>query len=58
MFIFQTFLPLLQLAAEQNKDKAVGWDRTAILNISSIFGSIDDNTSGGAYPYRPTKVQM
>lgn len=46
LLLSQKLLPLLKLSASQNKS------RTLIANISSKIASIDDNTSGGRYPYR------
>lgn len=46
LLLSQKLLPLLKLSAAQNKS------RTLIANISSKIASIDDNTSGGRYPYR------
>lgn len=45
-------LPLLKLSASQNKS------RTLIVNVSSKIASIDDNTSGGRYPYRTSKTAL
>ena len=42
----QKLLPLLKLSGSQNKA------RTLIANVSSKIASIDDNKSGGRYPYR------
>lgn len=52
----QAFLPLLKKAAAKAGDTGLGCSRAAILNITSRMGSIDDNTSGGNYPYRTSKV--
>jgi len=32
--------------------------RAAIVNFSTRMGSIDDNTSGGIYAYRTSKVSL
>jgi len=32
--------------------------RAAIVNFSTRMGSIDDNTSGGKYAYRTSKVSL
>ena len=47
-------LPLLKSAASQKR-------KTVVANISSMAGSIGDNTSGGVwipYPYRASKAVM
>lgn len=46
LLLSQKLLPLLKLSSSQNKA------RTLIVNVSSKIASIDDNTSGGRYPYR------
>lgn len=45
----RAFLPLLRQAAAIKK-------RTVVANITSKMGSMDDNTSGGHYAYRTSKV--
>ena len=52
MLLTQKLLPLLKLSASQNKS------RTLVANISSKIASIDDNTSGGRYPYRTSKTAL
>ena len=50
------FLPLLKTASEKCKDMSMGCSRSAIINITSKVGSMDDNGKGGSYPYRISKV--
>lgn len=52
---FQALLPLLKTASEKNKS-STGVDKAVIVNMSSILGSIQQNTEGGFYPYRASKV--
>ena len=49
----RAFLPLLRLST-----KASTAGKPVIANITSKMGSIDDNTSGGHYAYRTSKVAM
>lgn len=55
MLYFQSLMPLLLRAASlyNGPDSC---NRAAIVNISSILGSIAENRSGGMYGYRPSKV--
>lgn len=49
-------MPLLKQAAMKNSDKPFGCSKAAVINMSSILGSISLNTDGGLYPYRCSKV--
>lgn len=51
----QQLLPLLKLASQKNSS-SIGINRAAIVNMSSILGSIALNDNGGFYPYRCSKV--
>lgn len=51
-------LPLLQKAAAVVKDKKLSASRAAVVNITSKMGSVEDNTSGGSYPYRVSKAAL
>lgn len=52
LLLTQKLLPLLKLSGSQNKT------RTLVVNVSSKIASIDDNTSGGRYPYRTSKTAL
>ena len=52
---FQSFYPLLKKASAANTSLEFSCSRAAVMNMSGM-GSISDNTSGGAYPYRAAKV--
>lgn len=50
-------LPLLKTAAKNSGDKSrMDVNRSAVINMSSVLGSIADNSQGGFYPYRCSKV--
>jgi len=58
LILTQSFLPLLKRAASHTSDKPPGWQRAAVINVSSRMGSISSNTSGGLYPYRSSKAAL
>jgi len=47
---------LLKKAASKGSGTSLSSARAAVLNITTRVGSIDDNTSGGRYAYRSSKV--
>nr|WBW70137.1 venom protein [Lampona murina] len=51
-------LPLLKKAAMRVNTKNLSCTRAGVVNITSKMGSIDDNTSGGCYPYRTSKTAL
>ena len=55
-YYFQAFLPLLKIAANADRDKPMSCSRSAIINISTGVASISENSSGGNYAYRASKV--
>nr|CAD7450131.1 unnamed protein product [Timema bartmani] len=57
--ISMAFLPLLKKAASQNPSLPFGVSRAAVVNMSSILGSITLNKKeGGFYPYRASKSAL
>ncbi|KAK3084288.1 hypothetical protein FSP39_011115 [Pinctada imbricata] len=58
IMVTKTFLPLLKKAASQHEDKSLSTSRAAVINISSILGSIEENSSGGLHGYRPSKAAL
>ena len=63
LMLTKAFLPLLKAAAaskdHEAEDEEYCISNAAVINISSILGSIASNTgdhAGGLYPYRCSKV--
>lgn len=56
--ISKTFLPLLKKAAQNSSIKDLSCNKAAIINISSLLGSIESNKTGGMYPYRTSKAAL
>jgi NAD(P)-dependent dehydrogenase (short-subunit alcohol dehydrogenase family) len=54
--VFQALAPLLKAAGAANASLPLGVSKAAVINISSILGSIETNKDGGFYPYRCSKV--
>ncbi|KAJ6639094.1 C-factor [Pseudolycoriella hygida] len=54
----KAFYPLLRKSAEANSDKPMGVSRAAVINMSSILGSIESNKEGGLYSYRASKTAL
>ncbi|EDW82881.1 uncharacterized protein Dwil_GK10240 [Drosophila willistoni] len=51
-------LPLLKKASTANEDQPMGVGRAAIINMSSILGSIQSNVQGAMYGYRTSKAAL
>ncbi|KAH8411510.1 hypothetical protein KR215_005741 [Drosophila sulfurigaster] len=51
-------LPLLKKASQANEQQKMGVGRAAIINMSSILGSIQSNVEGGMYAYRTSKAAL
>ncbi|XP_042293587.1 C-factor-like [Sceloporus undulatus] len=58
MIVSQEFLPLLKKASQESPLKGMSCSRAAIVNISSIGGSITDATVSRAIPYRCSKAAL
>lgn len=54
LYLTRALLPLLRQSAKGK----TGNNRTVVANISAQMGSIAQNTSGGDYAYRTSKVCM
>lgn len=55
LMMTKAFVPLLKKASDANKSAPLGVQRAAIVNMSSILGSIQSNKEGSLYHYRVTK---
>lgn len=59
IMLTKAFLPLLKAASRNAADKSrMSVNRAAIINMTSILGSIGDNNTGGYYPYRCSKAAL
>uniref|UniRef100_A0A146KPM7 C-factor n=1 Tax=Lygus hesperus TaxID=30085 RepID=A0A146KPM7_LYGHE len=58
IMLTKALLPLLKQAAEKNGSAAPGVPKAAIVNLSSILGSMKLNGDGGHYSYRCSKAAL
>ena len=58
LLMTQHCLPLLKEASSRVSDDRMGVFRSAIVNMSSILGSINDNNIGRNYAYRMSKASL
>ncbi|XP_015606759.1 uncharacterized protein LOC107273264 isoform X2 [Cephus cinctus] len=59
ILLAKELLPLLKKAASNATDKkSMSVERAAIINMTSILGSITENDQGGFYPYRCSKAAL
>ena len=58
LFLAKAMLPLLKKASTTNAGLPMGTSKAAIVMISSGLGSITENSSGGLYAYRASKVAL
>ncbi|EZA53164.1 C-factor [Ooceraea biroi] len=59
IMLTKALLPLLKTAAKNTEDKTgLSVKRAAVINMTSILGSIAENTEGGFYPYRCSKAAL
>ena len=58
LLLVKELLPLLKKAASRVNTKNLSCLRAGVVNITSKMGSIDDNASGGCYPYRTSKTAL
>ena len=48
----------MKRAASHASDKPLGWQRAAVINVSSRLGFISSNDKGGLYPYSSSKATL
>jgi len=59
IMLTKAFLPLLKTAAKNSEDKTrLSVRKAAVINMTSILGSIAENNDGGFYPYRCSKAAL
>jgi len=58
IMLTKAFLHLLQKGADSSPDAPCGINRAAVVNVSSILGSISANDNGGMFPYRCSKAAL
>ncbi|XP_049786928.1 C-factor [Schistocerca cancellata] len=58
LMLTKALLPLLKQAAQKNSAETFGVKKAAVINMSSVLGSIADNKQGGFYPYRSSKAAL
>jgi len=58
IMLTKAFLHLLQKGADSMPDSPCGINRAAVVNVSSILGSISANDNGGMFPYRCSKAAL
>ncbi|XP_011708195.1 PREDICTED: uncharacterized oxidoreductase C663.09c isoform X1 [Wasmannia auropunctata] len=59
IMLTKAFLPLLKTAAKNSEDKTgLSVRRAAVINMTSVLGSIAENNDGGFYPYRCSKAAL
>ncbi|XP_066980194.1 C-signal-like [Macrobrachium rosenbergii] len=58
VMLTKALLPLLSTAASDSALDTLSVKRAAIINMSSILGSIGANEQGGLYPYRASKAAL
>jgi len=57
LLLVKALLPLLEKGANSNSGP-LGINRAAVVNMSSLMGSVEDNGSGGDYAYRSSKSAL
>ncbi|KAK7080593.1 hypothetical protein SK128_002567 [Halocaridina rubra] len=58
LMITKALLPLLTAAASKSCIDGFSVNKAAVINMSSVLGSISANAQGGLYPYRASKAAL
>lgn len=58
LMLTKALLPLLSTAASNSSSSTMSVEKAAVINMSSILGSIAENEQGGLYPYRASKAAL
>lgn len=58
VMLSKALLPVLKIAASRAEGSDLSVKRAAIINISSVLGSIEKNDRGGLFPYRASKAAL
>ncbi|KDR15459.1 uncharacterized protein LOC110833571 isoform X2 [Zootermopsis nevadensis] len=58
IMLTKAFIPLLKKAAAKNSSLPLGVLRAAVINVTSVLGSISQNTSSGSHGYRESKAAL
>jgi len=58
LMITKALLPLLKKGAAAHGGSELSLDKGAVVSVSSMMGSISDNTSGSLYAYRASKASL
>lgn len=58
LMLTKAFIPLLKRAAQNKSSEPLSASRAAVINFSSVLGSIAENSQGGLYPYRASKAAL
>lgn len=58
LMLTKAFVPLLKRAAQNKSSEPLSASRAAVINFSSLLGSIAENSQGGLYPYRASKAAL
>ncbi|XP_055684133.1 C-factor [Lutzomyia longipalpis] len=58
VMLTKALLPLLQRAAAARPDAPIGPEKACVVNMTSLLGSITENTHGGLYAYRMSKAAL
>lgn len=58
LMLTKAFVPLLKKAAQNKSSESLSVSRAAVINFSSVLGSIAENSQGGLYPYRASKAAL